>query len=311
MAGTSMATPAVAGGVALVRQYLMEGFHVTGEKNDTAGFVPMGALLKAIVVNSGKDMSGSYSPNGRGNDMENTVMPNMEYGFGLVQLDRTLVLKGHNDDRRSLFVDGDMANMPSVTTGEAKEYVFNVIEGAREDVKITLVWHDPEAMESSRVALVNDLDLEVVMDGVQYIPNNRRTRDNINNVEQVVLGGVTSSFTVTVRGHSVPMGPQPYALVVSRYSVVKATAAPTDASKAPTTASPTSIVVKPVTTIAPTAATAPVDDKASSSSGPGALVLGLIGVAIAGVLFGLYKCFSAKQVKAASSEEDPAFKPVV
>jgi hypothetical protein len=212
-----------------------------------------------------------------------------------------------------------------------------------------------QAMESSRVALVNDLDLEVVTsDGVQYFPNNRRTRDNINNVEQVVLGGVTSSLTVTVRGHSVPMGPQPYALVVSRYYVVKATAAPTDTSKAPstasptssvvtaapsrnatevtapptttvkpvtaaptdaskrpTTASPTSIVVKPVTTIAPTATASAVDDsEAASSSGPGALVLGLIGVAIAGVLFGLYKCFSAKQVNA-SSEEDPGFKHVV
>jgi hypothetical protein len=246
-----------------------------------------------------------------------------------------------------------MADMPSVSTGTAKEYVFNVFEGEREDVKITLVWHDPEAMESSRVALVNDLDLEVVTsDGIQYFPNNRRTRDNINNVEQVVLGGVTGSFTVMVRGYSVPMGPQPYALVVSRYSVVRVrasdaptgaptlateaaitakptmnatevtasptttvvkpvTAAPTDASKAPTTASPTSVVVKPVTTIAPTGASAPVDDsEASSSSDPGALVGGLIGFVIGGVLFGLYKCLAASQVNT-SSEENPDFKPVV
>ena len=73
MAGTSMATPAVAGAVALVRQYLTEGWQVNGEENKSAGFTPMGALLKAIIVNSGKDMAGSYSINGTGTDMQNTV----------------------------------------------------------------------------------------------------------------------------------------------------------------------------------------------------------------------------------------------
>jgi hypothetical protein len=288
MAGTSMATPAVAGAVALVRQYLMEGFHVSGEKNLAVGFTPMGALLKAIIVNSGKDMSGSYSENGRGSDMENTVLPTQEYGFGLVQLDRTLVLKGHNDIGRALFLHGDMADMPTVETGDVVEYEFD-LAGALEDVKVTLVWHDPESMEASRVALVNDLDLEVYdSEGVQYFPNNRRTRDNINNVEQAVLGRVGGKITVKVRGFSVPMGPQPFALVVSRKVVGVATTAPTVTA----TAKPTTTIVRPATTKAPSVA--PEEEDEEEPIVLSGLVGAAIGVAVAGVVFVLYKCVASK-----------------
>lgn len=227
----------------------MEGFHLTGEANLAAGFTPMGALLKAIIVNSGKDMSGSYSADGRGNDMENTVLPNQEYGFGIASIGRTLLLKGYNDDKRELFLDGDFDNMPTLETGDAAQYVFSIAPGRVEDVKVTLVWHDPAAMESSRVALINDLDLEVYdKNGFQYFPNQRHTRDNINNVEQTVLGSIDGTFIVKVRGFSVPMGPQPYSLVVSRVDV-SPTSAPTNAPITPATNAP---VAAPTATATPT-----------------------------------------------------------
>lgn len=49
--GTSMATPVVAGNVALVRQYFMSG------KYKGRPLLPSGALLKAMMIHSGQPMS--------------------------------------------------------------------------------------------------------------------------------------------------------------------------------------------------------------------------------------------------------------
>ena len=56
--GTSMATPVVAGVTALIRQYFVEGWYPNGMKNAADAFVPMGALLKAVLVNSGRRLTG-------------------------------------------------------------------------------------------------------------------------------------------------------------------------------------------------------------------------------------------------------------
>lgn len=50
-----MATPACAGAAALVRQYLREGWHVTGSKDTASGLVsPSAALLKAFLIHSAR-----------------------------------------------------------------------------------------------------------------------------------------------------------------------------------------------------------------------------------------------------------------
>ena len=45
-----MATPAIAGSVSLIRQYLMEGFYPTGQRVPADAFVPSGSLLKALAI---------------------------------------------------------------------------------------------------------------------------------------------------------------------------------------------------------------------------------------------------------------------
>ena len=52
MAGTSMATPATTGILALAQQYFVDGYYPSGKKTSSDGFKPMGALLKAVIVNS-------------------------------------------------------------------------------------------------------------------------------------------------------------------------------------------------------------------------------------------------------------------
>ena len=56
--GTSMATPAVAGIAAIVREYFMEGYYSsTGRNSSASAFSPSGALLKAMLIASGAKMS--------------------------------------------------------------------------------------------------------------------------------------------------------------------------------------------------------------------------------------------------------------
>jgi hypothetical protein len=56
----------------------MEGFHVTGSKDLTRGFTPSGALVKAIMINSGQplryqDASGIFQ------EADTMPIPNRRY----------------------------------------------------------------------------------------------------------------------------------------------------------------------------------------------------------------------------------------
>ena len=63
LSGTSMATPTLAGAAALVRQYLQEGWYPSGTKVAEDGFEPMGALVKAVLINSAKLLTGDFAGN--------------------------------------------------------------------------------------------------------------------------------------------------------------------------------------------------------------------------------------------------------
>jgi len=58
--GTSMATPTCAGGAAIVRQYFTEGWYPSGTKTPGDAFTPSAALMKAVIINGGFNMTGSY-----------------------------------------------------------------------------------------------------------------------------------------------------------------------------------------------------------------------------------------------------------
>lgn len=45
-----MAAPVVAGAVALLRQYFVQGFYPTGVAAAASGFTPSGPLLKAVLL---------------------------------------------------------------------------------------------------------------------------------------------------------------------------------------------------------------------------------------------------------------------
>jgi subtilisin family serine protease len=194
--GTSMSAPAAAGGAAL----FFEDFRTL------TGGEPSPSLVKAMFVHTADDLSDSTSFLNPG--------PDFATGYGRLRIRDSI------DQLRS----GDWIQ-ESVEQGESDFYVLGVPNDATE-VRVTLAWDDPAGAENASPALVNDLDL-VVKDesGTKRFPWTldpanpghdavRTEEDHVNPLEQVYVDGVApGTWSIEVRGNTVPLGPQPYALV--------------------------------------------------------------------------------------------------
>lgn len=203
--GTSMATPAAAGAIALARQYLTEGWYPTGAPVAANAFTPSAALLKAMAVNSGE------------NDVLSAHVPDNIVGWGRIAIDNVLFFPG--DSRRILLID----ETQGLVDRKFAEYRVQVTNPPQ-PFSVSLCWTDAPGSPILLSQIVNDLDLVVTNGTVTYLGNRMFNgvsivgagRDSINVEEGVRVPTPTAGlWTVRVEGHRVAVGPQPFALCIS------------------------------------------------------------------------------------------------
>jgi serine protease AprX len=195
--GTSMATPLTAGAAAVTRQFLIEKM---GQAK------PSAAMVKAFMLHTATEMfPGQYGEVGASHGQELlTLRPNSDEGYGRVNL-ATVVSIGQKG--ALLTVDST-----GVATGETE--TAKMVVGKAGQLMVNIVWTDAPGSVNSSKALVNDLDLEVVLPDGKVLAVN----DQINNNAFVQGATVAGEITIRVKGVNVPMGKagkQPYALVAS------------------------------------------------------------------------------------------------
>jgi serine protease AprX len=190
--GTSMATPLVAGCVAVVREYLIKQKHLSQ---------PSAALIKAMLLNGAHNSQGQYTPSEAG------LIPNNSEGFGRVDVAATI---GPYAASESVTLKDEAT---ALDTNEEERTTVTIGTNPT-TLKVTLVWTDPPGD-----ALQNDLDLIVRAANNQErhgnIPATSTAFDRRNNVEQVVWTGVpTGNVDIIVRANRISQQPQSYALVI-------------------------------------------------------------------------------------------------
>lgn len=179
--GTSHSTPQVAGAAALARHYFL-----------TRGQEPSAALIRAFLLNTTSYLTGT----GAGGDL-----PHAAQGWGLLNLGKAF------DNASRVFIDQthtfNASGQEFVITGE--------VTNSSLPFRVTLSWTDTPGL-SAFAPWVNDLDLEITINGQLYRGNNLIGQasqpggepDTRNNTEAVWLpAGVTGPFVVRVRASNI------------------------------------------------------------------------------------------------------------
>jgi hypothetical protein len=176
--GTSHAAPLVAGAAALFTEFW---------KNNNSGVNPSPAMVKAALINGAVEVTGQGASDPR---------PNGAEGWGRVNLKNVL-----NTGTAMSYFD---QNIELGNVGAIRNFTGAVSDNSR-PLRISLVWTDPPA--AGDPALVNDLDLEVLVGGNKYKGNvfsagmsaAGGSADNRNNLENVFLpAGVSGPVTIRV-----------------------------------------------------------------------------------------------------------------
>jgi hypothetical protein len=193
MCGTSMATPAVAGIVAL----LLEQYH-TDVGSDSE---PLNSTIRAILAHTAKDLG---NPG-----------PDYSYGYGRVWGPAAV----------DIIHDTSKWQEAAISTGEDDTYPVTVTTGTKY-LRATLAWDDPAAAAYSNGAIINDLDLEITCGAMTYYPwvldsanpeNDATTGGNTkDNIEQVLITDPpVGGCAVRIRGDKATSLPQDYSLVIT------------------------------------------------------------------------------------------------
>ncbi len=197
--GTSAASPVIAGSAAMMYEAYQQQYD---------GNSPASGLIKAMMLCSAEDLGR------RG--------PDYEHGWGRIHLERALEVL------------------------EEEQFLTESIEHAHQDfhqiiipeqigqARIMVYWTDPAGSTMASKALVNDIDISLQGgEGQFYLPSVLSHAahydsltlpaypgyDHVNNMEEIIIDNPQAgAYTLRVKGHLIPEGPQEYHVV---YAFVK------------------------------------------------------------------------------------------
>ncbi|KAG9390820.1 Peptidase S8, subtilisin-related [Carpediemonas membranifera] len=140
-AGTSMATPVAAGGVALLQDFISRGMHYDGRTpNNTAAFFPSSALVRATLIASAQSMDGKFYMIGSPEYMDLSNLsgwePNNFRGWGRMGLYNLI---------KSRLILKDEEDLPSFTTDRTEQHFTFDVTAPGHTLDIAMSWIDPPA----------------------------------------------------------------------------------------------------------------------------------------------------------------------
>lgn len=199
--GSSGATALVSGVASVLHQTFKE-------KN--SGFIAPSSLIKAVLLNSADDVD--------------AVGIDFKTGYGSLN-----ALKAVNTINAGHYFQGTVSN------NTQQQFSINIPSGIKQ-LKLTLVWTDPQAIPNSPKAIINDLDMGLVhaatnttwlpwvlntaanSSSLQQLPV--RKRDSLNVAEQITVDfPVSGEYIITVKGSSIPTGSQNFSIAYQLDSV--------------------------------------------------------------------------------------------
>jgi len=217
LSGTSQAAAVVGGLAGIIRQYFREGWYPSGAMGGTP-FYPSSALLKAMLINSGQAATGLTTTGSSNLPTKSEFktlsgIPSFVQGWGRPQLDLILPI-GVSASNFGFYVENSTVAEANVTNR-----VCIHVNSNSKPLKITVVWTDPPASPASGIMLINNIDLILAgIGGIEYRSNFGQELDSLNNVEQIIISEEevqAGYYSILIHGTHLPMGSQPYALVVT------------------------------------------------------------------------------------------------